>query len=792
MKKEHPALSFLNDPRRNDEKSRDGNTKLIKTKYNISMNINFRKALKIIFVICSTIFLVLALLGYLYYRDLKKSFVQTLSSKSTAFIGQPVEIGDLSISPSSGINLYDISIRNPEGFPSGNLLRIKRVYLDTKYNELFSGRFSGKNITVYAPELTLLRDGNGRFNISDKLMQFFQKKSTLTYQVDTFDLNSGSIDFNNDKRFKNENIAIHLKNLSSSPGTKTMIKGNTTYAGGQITIDGWVALKAEPKKYIVSVSSGEIPLAAFRDVFNRYKIETEKTKIKVNAVMEGDSESGLNVTSDLRINNIGAEFIRKDTVDITFKTKASLNLRENSLLIEDVSVDSTGVISAKLKAFVKNIGKHPVYNAELILNRLDLSAFNISQDFTVKGTMTSNKMCINSVVNKTLPAFSGSVAAKKIFITGKDKRNVLKDAVLNARVRSDAKDMNFDSDMQAGKISVKATGTAKDILDGKRSIKVSVKIPDVQLTSIRETFWDIVPDRLLYAGLDGSLSCRLSMDYRENDRKVSGDVVMKNIVLQGENGEYSVGPINGTLPLAYSSPVTKESRARKFPMFERSQFNKLRTIYSQGLNEGAYSKITIGSLGYGFRLFSGINLWLRQEGTVLNIERFNGNIFGGRMNGSGYIDMSDGIQYRAGFILEDLSLTNLCDGIEPIKGYISGKVDGVANVKGAGKGFADLIGKADFWSFSTDKEKTKISKEFLRKIGGPSLKTYLGDRSFDKGIVSMYMRNGYILFNELEISNRNFLGITDLSVKVAPFNNRITIDHLLWTITEAAQRAKNK
>ena len=67
---------------------------------------------------------------------------------------------------------------------------------------------------------------------------------------------------------------------------------------------------------------------------------------------------------------------------------------------------------------------------------------------------------------------------------------------------------------------------------------------------------------------------------------------------------------------------------------------------------------------------------------------------------------------------------------------------------------------------------------------------YLRDRDFDKGEMSLYLQNGYIIFKELEISNRNFLGIQDLSVKVAPLNNRIAIDQLMWSITEAASRAK--
>jgi len=49
-----------------------------------------------------------------------------------------------------------------------------------------------------------------------------------------------------------------------------------------------------------------------------------------------------------------------------------------------------------------------------------------------------------------------------------------------------------------------------------------------------------------------------------------------------------------------------------------------------------------------------------------------------------------------------------------------------------------------------------------------------------------------VIFKELEISNRNFIGVKDLDIKVAPLNNRIAIDHLMWSITEAAYRAQKK
>jgi hypothetical protein len=58
--------------------------------------------------------------------------------------------------------------------------------------------------------------------------------------------------------------------------------------------------------------------------------------------------------------------------------------------------------------------------------------------------------------------------------------------------------------------------------------------------------------------------------------------------------------------------------------------------------------------------------------------------------------------------------------------------------------------------------------------------------------MGLYIQNGFLVFRELEISNRNFVGMQDLSVKVAPLSNRIAIDHLMWTIVEAANRGQNK
>jgi hypothetical protein len=383
------------------------------------------------------------------------------------------------------------------------------------------------------------------------------------------------------------------------------------------------------------------------------------------------------------------------------------------------------------------------------------------------------------------------IQAEKISLLNKERRNILQGVSLRGGLSFRGNDLDFTSHMNAGKISTDISGTVKRFMQKGRMIAAKIIQPEVNITDIRETFWDIFPDSLLYAGLEGTLSSDVTIRSDGRDIKAEGTVSVKDILLRGENDEYSVGPVNGVIPVAYEKS-DKPTRELQGYAFERPEFENLVREYSRKTFDNRYQKITVSSFRYGFELLNDITLWVKQEGNVLNVGRVSGNIFGGKLNGSAVIDISNGLVYRAGLLIEGMSLMKLCDGIEPIKGYLSGKVSGLVNIKGTGTGLANLIGKADAWTYSTSDEKTKISKEFLQKIGGPSLKAYLGDRKFDKGNMSVYLQNGYIIFRELEISNRNLFGMQDLSIKVAPLSNRIAIDHLMWAIVEAASRAKKK
>jgi hypothetical protein len=786
--------------------------------------LNTKRILKITSVILIIFILFFISLAYFGYLDFKKTLITKISAESTSLIGQDVVIGDLSFSPSVGINIYDISIKNPKGFVSGQLLHIKRLYLKTKFSDFFKGIVYFKNIIVYSPELTVIKNEKGRLNVSDKLREFFKGKPTIRYQIDEFNIDSGIFDFNKDKKYRNDNISLNLKNISSESGTKTLLKGSTSYAGSMIRIDGWVYLKDNPRKLNVSVLSEDLNLYPFREFFNRYKMQTEKAKINFHLNVEANSEMGVLLNSKIKIKDMkyagynipwikitffidyARDLVRVEDLKIeTEDLKSSLNritikmsYKKAGYMDFSLDIPRVNILDGRIKlALSGKISKNPFpLKIKVIAEDIDISLisnavskfskvpYDISGEIknaTFDGTINS----ADSIYGK------GFLKARKISVLKIDtKKYILKDVLLDSGILFRDRDLQINANSNAGSVSLKVAGEIKGFLQTGRSIKTKIIMPEVKITDIRDTLWDIFPDNLLYAGLDGSISSDILFNYDNSNAKINGDLILKNVTLKGENNEYSVGPINGVLPLAYDEQ--SEQKTIKIPSFEHSEFDNLNKYYSQKTSDSGFSRVTIGSFHYGFEFLENIVIWLNQKGRVLNINHFSGNIFGGMLNGSAMIDISNGLHYRAGVILKRLSLTKLCEGIEPIKGYISGKVDGVANIKGTGVGISKLIGKADSWSYSTDNEKTKISKEFLHKIGGPSLKTYLGDRSFDKGIMSLYLQDGFIIFRELEISNRNLLGMKDLSVKVVPFNNKIAIGHLMWTITEAAQRAKEK
>ncbi|MCG2721792.1 MAG: DUF748 domain-containing protein, partial [Thermodesulfovibrionales bacterium] len=369
-----------------------------------------KKAIKIASVLLICCLILLLSLGYIHYRDLKKTFAMKLSQKATSFIGQRVEIEDLSLSLTAGINLYNVRIKNPEGFAAGDLLTIKKLFFKIKYSRLPWGTFYFDEITVNNPVLTIRQDKEGKINISGELLNFFKKKPTFKYQINEFSIKSGSLDFNQNTYFRSENINISLKDLSSEPGHKTIFKGDVAYAGGSsITVDGWVYLKDEPKKMHVNVSSRDLVLSPLQDMLARYGIDTKQTKAVFALNIDGDTGKGVQIQSTVEIREAGFSFFKKEIKSVLLDMDAFLNIPDNTLTFKNISMHAGGITTATLKGELKKTADDLSYTASLNLSRLDLLAFNFLKGIQVGGVMRSENMHIRGSIKEAFPEVTGVV-----------------------------------------------------------------------------------------------------------------------------------------------------------------------------------------------------------------------------------------------------------------------------------------------------------------------------------------------------------------------------------------------
>ena len=376
------------------------------------MGLHAKRILKTVLLILSVCFVFSLILGYLYFLDLKKTFITRVDEKVTAVIGQTFRIGDLSLSLSGGINLYDITIQNPDGFPVGELLRMKRVHLDVSLRELLEDVFSFRKIVLYSPQLTLARNKEGGWNISDRLMHSLSGKGTARWQVEELRIDSGQFDLNGDARFRMEDINLLFRNLSSDPGVRTEMEGSTAYGGNRVSLTGWVSLNEKPRKALLVLSSKDVTLNAFRKSLEPYRIDTEKIRMDMEFRAEGDTEKGFHITSMIRVNQLEFALMPKELKEIFLRADMAFRLDDRSLIVNAARLEARG-IAATLKGELIDLQGDPSYRAEISIDGMDLSLLHFLKDLRISGKLVSDQYSRERDSQNKVPRNVGGAAVER-------------------------------------------------------------------------------------------------------------------------------------------------------------------------------------------------------------------------------------------------------------------------------------------------------------------------------------------------------------------------------------------
>jgi hypothetical protein len=341
-----------------------------------------------------------------------------------------------------------------------------------------------------------------------------------------------------------------------------------------------------------------------------------------------------------------------------------------------------------------------------------------------------------------------------------------------------------------GGVALTARGELVNPFLPQRDGRFFFSLPQTQLNDMIDPFVNMLPRFIQEATVNGSLASEGTFVLHDGRQLLEGVLRLKNALLDVPSQKIKATEINGSLPFSFNLSGGTPAQVRETASFTRENYPYLLKQLSKA--PGAGQTITIGGVGFGPLNLGETKLTINAADGVTTITSLRSSLFEGALLGTGYVTMQKGLAYRVDLLVNGLSLKLFCASFPKIKDYISGRVDGVISLMGSGKGLAGLTGFTGLWAREGGGEKMLVSKVFLQKLSGKKLSGFFfrDDRTFDQAEISADLEDGFLTFETLDISNTNFFGVRDLSVTIAPSQNRIALDHLLNSIKQATTRGK--
>ncbi|MDD2735461.1 MAG: AsmA family protein [Desulfuromonadaceae bacterium] len=429
------------------------------------------------------------------------------------------------------------------------------------------------------------------------------------------------------------------------------------------------------------------------------------------------------------------------------------------------------------------------------INAQGIQLTGINKYAGLPGDMTFSGGTLAAVCNGNYSLSKGffcHIAAngENIELTGKTGKKVL--SAGGIKIDSDVSDRKLvinEAMLTTGKkVAVKASGAIENAFLQERQGVVAFNVPRTSLTDVVDSFLNILPRSLQEATVEGILAAEGSVILLEGSVLADGAVTLADITIDAPTENIRVSGISGVLPLSLYLAGRADVTPPSTSSFNRQNYDTLVKQLHQTSENSETINIRRGSLG-GLRVDS-VKIRIRADRGVTEIVSLDSSIYEGALLGKGFITVQNGLLYRGDLLFNNLSLVKICKAFPAITGYLSGKIDGIVSIQGKGTHVSDITGFTEFWARETAGEKMLVSKEFLQRLSGKKLSGFFfsSDRSYDHAGIKATLDKGFLSFDTLDLSHTNILGVRDLSVSIAPSQNRIAIDHLLKSVKEATVR----
>jgi len=339
-------------------------------------------------------------------------------------------------------------------------------------------------------------------------------------------------------------------------------------------------------------------------------------------------------------------------------------------------------------------------------------------------------------------------------------------------------------------VAVRLKGEFVHALSPQRTGSLTFSLPETAVNNIVDPLINLLPRLIQEATVDGTLAADGKLDLREGKQLLDGSLVLKGGRLEVAAQKLVAAGINGRIPFSLDLAGQAGGRPQGGLNFSRKNYPQLLEKLRKGTGGGQV--VTVAKIGFGALELGTLTMHVAAANGITEITSLNSSLYEGALFGTGFATMREGLSYRGDLLVNGLSLKQLCSIFPDIKGYISGRVDGVISLSGGAKGLQGLSGFAELWAREGAGEKMLVSKEFLQRLSKQKLSGFFfrSDRPYDQAEIRTMMEEGDLTFETLKILHANLFGVRDLSVSIAPTQNRIALDHLLDSIKQAAVRGK--
>jgi hypothetical protein len=341
-------------------------------------------------------------------------------------------------------------------------------------------------------------------------------------------------------------------------------------------------------------------------------------------------------------------------------------------------------------------------------------------------------------------------------------------------------------------VALKLKGELAQAFSPQRKGSLAFSLPEAALTAMVDPFVNILPRFIQEASVDGSVAADGKIELHDGRELVEGSLAFKGGRMEIPSQKLVVADVNGRLPFSLDlsgKAVTMPQIATDF-----SKENYPLILEQLRRKAGAGQVVTVGKIAFGALELGKLTMYITAANGSTEITSLSTSLYEGALLGRGFFTMRNKLTFREDLLVNNVSMKKLCSLFPGIKGYISGRVDGVISINGVGKEVAGMTGFIDLWAREGGGEKMVVSKEFLQRLSKQKLAGFFfsSDRAYDQAEIKAMLEQGDLSFDTLKIVHTNLFGVRDLSVAIAPSQNRIALDHLLDSIREAAVRGKPK